>query len=80
MYLYSIGLMMDAIMKDRLQRLKRASELIDSLLSSPPSTFIRQAEGNGCLIEFELLCEEVRQFLDDEAYLEDFAYELETSI
>lgn len=68
---------MALLLEDRVARLKRASEIISSLIDPPSSTLLRKAEELGCLFEFEALCEEARQWLDDDAYYEDFAWNLD---
>lgn len=65
--------------QDYFARLKRASELIDSMLHSPSSGMLRRAEDCGCLEEFEFLCEEARVCLGDEGWLEELAWEKENT-
>ena len=48
-----------------------------SMIDPPSSAHLRKAEELGCLFEFEALCEETRQWLDDDAYYDDFAWNLE---
>lgn len=63
--------------QDRFNRFKRASEIIGMMLESPNSSLIRRAEDAGCLFEFEYLCEEARAWLDDDAYFDDLAWNME---
>lgn len=68
---------MTSSLEDRTSRLKRAGEIISSLVDPPSSALLRKAEDLGCLFELEALCEEVRQWLDDDMYYEDFAWNIE---
>lgn len=61
----------------RFARLKRAGQLIASVLESPNASMIRKAEECGCLEEFEFLCEETRLWLDDDDYYDDVAWNLD---
>lgn len=62
--------------QDRLERLKRAANVISTLLDDPKQTFIRKAENTGCLDEFDFLLEELRLFLKDDFYFEDVAWNM----
>lgn len=64
-------------MQDRFQRLKRAAQVITRLLNDPPHTVIRMAESSGCLDEYEFLINDLIQFLDDDFYFEDVAWNME---
>jgi hypothetical protein len=64
-------------MEDRYYRFKRASEIITSILHAPPASMLKKADDAGCLFEFEFLCEEVRQWLDDDTYYDDLAWNME---
>lgn len=68
---------MTSSMKERFHRFKRAGEIIAASLASPSSLLLKEAEHSGCLFEFEMLCEEVRQWLDDDMYYDELAYEFE---
>lgn len=64
---------------DRLKRLQRASHLLQSALNQMSSGYLKKAEDAGCLREFELISDDLRQWLDDDEYFNDLAYEQENA-
>lgn len=63
--------------RPRFERFKRAGKLVEGMVSTPSAEMLRTAEANGCLAEFEYLCEEFRHWLDDDAYYDDLAWNVE---
>ena len=62
--------------QDTFERCKRAADIIRGMLDDPSQSFIRKAESSGCLNEFEILLEDSRLMLNDEAFLDDLAWNL----
>lgn len=62
---------------DRFLRLKRAADLLESMIEQHSSSMLKRAEDSGCLDEFELLTDELRQWLDDDDYYDDLAWNME---
>jgi hypothetical protein len=62
--------------RDRFERLKRAAQIIVSMLDNPSQQLISKAENAGCLDETDFLLEEMRVWLDDDMYFEDVAWEM----
>ena len=59
---------------DRLNRLKRAAQIIIKSYDNPDQKLTRSAEDAGCLDEYEFLIEDVRAWLSDEVYFDDLAW------
>lgn len=67
--------MRDAV-ADRFKRLKWAAQIIAKSYDHPDEEVIRSAENAGCLDELEFILEELRQWLDDDSYYEDVAWNM----
>ena len=67
---------MAGTLEDTENRLRRASDVLVSLLDDLPSTVLRRADDTGCLSELETLCQDMKVWLADDEYYSDLAYEL----
>lgn len=59
---------------DRYNRLKRAAQIILKSYDNPDQKMIRSAESAGCLDEFEWILEDLREWLQDDDYFDDIAW------
>lgn len=59
--------------KDLFDRYRRASQILIKNLE-PSASMLAIAENSGCLNEMEYLIEELREWLDDDEYYADLAW------
>lgn len=68
---------MASLREDRFFRFKRACEIIETMLDSSSLSMLRRAEALGCLLEYEIIREDLRLWFNDDAYFDELAWEFD---